>query len=1698
MPCKHIVKSSEKGGAREGMPGKRIGSKKKKNDERLFTDQRYRILFESSADAIMLLDADHFFDCNRATLDMFGLSKEEFIRLHPSEISPPVQPNGMNSREDADRKIAEAFSKGINRFEWVHCRSNGEEFTCTVWLTAFPLEGRQVLQATVRESSIQAEASMDLEAHRLKLQMLLEEKIIALKKELDDRKKAEMEVRRLIKAVETSFNAVALFDMEMNLQYANHAFCRLANIKEGQIQLKAASDFVDSQSLSAIQDTIQRSMEGQEPELIDIKAKNVDGRELWVQVAGSIIFNEAGDPEGLLAIINDITEKKKMLDALKESETKFKTMVEKSADGVVILQGGKIVYMNPSLAALSGYTLEEQLGRNFTENLVPEERKKVKESYLARLGGKKIPPIYDTVVMRKDGKHVPIEINATIMEYNGAPADFVYVRDLSERKHSMDEIRLAKERLEYILGATNTGYDIIDPKYNVVYVDPTWSKTLGDYRGKKCYDYFMGFKKPCDGCGIQKALKTKKTIVTEEFLKKENRYIEVHTIPFLTDEGNWLVAEFNIDITERKKSEAQLRNITDSMLDVVCHVDTEGNIVYISPSAEKMLGYSISDIMKKPFKDYMHSEDLGIMNRLAMDLAQEIGTGKAEFRLRNFKGDYFWIEALGRLMISNEGQIAGALFGIRDISERRHAEAALRESEQKFRNLADNSPNMIFINYKGQVVYANKMCELMMGYTTEDFYSPSFDMMNIIHPNYRDQIKENLTKHFSGKDILPYEYKLITKQGDEIHAIINTKLIDYHGEPAILGIVTDITKSKHIEEEIRKSEEKYRRLVETTGTGYVVLNTKGQVIDANAEYIRLTGRKTLSQILGHNVIEWTAPHDLKRNAIEVRKCFETGFVRNLELDYIWKDGTITPIEINATVVTGPKEKQIITICRDISERKTAERIFKEREEKYRKLMETANDAIFLADAKTGILIDANQKATELTGLTRDELIGMHQTKLHPPTEVKKYLKIFKSHVKDGRAIHQDIFVIHKDGHRIPVSISASVFELGGLIVNQGIFHDLTERVEAENAVKEADEKVRSLFTSMEDLVFGFNPDGIFISSHTPPAGKLYIPPEMFIGKNHKEVMPPHISKLIEIGMKRNRKNQSYDFEYPLDLQGQETWFSAKMSPVFLDGKFNGSVAVVRDITTKKSIEKALQTSEQVYKGLYESTMALGDLSDLTRIMEVIAEQARNMLEGECSTIYLWSEEKGVLVPYYSNARGDKDKFMEFEIKPGVGVTGHVAGKREGHYANYNDPKGGKAYIPGTGTERDHLQSIIAEPMISENRLIGVINVIAEERTFNNEDLAKLRILAKQATIAYIHTNNLNELMKSEERFRKMGDNIHDGLTIIEDGHVTYINDRATEIYGYNAEELKNMSHLELIIPEDREQMKQIIQNARESGVQLGEIEFWIQAKDGTRRYVRTRTSTSREGDRTSEFIITTDITARKTAEDENKRKMMKYLLEDGRIYLVKEFRPAMSLEAFNDLLNLEYFGLIMSRTPKKDLLRSVTGPFEHFWLGEQMEGDALFQKMLASVGGMKGKSVILIDRLDYLIFKYGFKETLTFIFWLRDMIYLKEQIVIVSMDTSTMKEDELNVMQKEFNQIELRQTPRPSEELFEIAQLIYDRNSAGVKPSFSEIGEELALSKPTFRKRVRNLISLGYAVEVTKGNRKVLELTQKGRSLFFK
>ena len=139
-----------------------------------------------------------------------------------------------------------------------------------------------------------------------------------------------------------------------------------------------------------------------------------------------------------------------------------------------------------------------------------------------------------------------------------------------------------------------------------------------------------------------------------------------------------------------------------------------------------------------------------------------------------------------------------------EVAERKQVEEALLKSGQKFRDMAYDLPSMIFVNQGGKVVYANPTCHELMGYRLEEFLSPDFNFLSLIAPESREFIKEKLSYHLQGKELTQYEYTLLTKDGKRLNAIMTSRLIDYEGESAILGIITDITELKKKSEALKR------------------------------------------------------------------------------------------------------------------------------------------------------------------------------------------------------------------------------------------------------------------------------------------------------------------------------------------------------------------------------------------------------------------------------------------------------------------------------------------------------------------------------------------------------------------------------------------------------------------------------------------------------------------------------------------------------------------------------------------------------------------------------------------------------------------------------------------------------------------------------------------------------------------------------
>lgn len=218
----------------------------------------------------------------------------------------------------------------------------------------------------------------------------------------------------------------------------------------------------------------------------------------------------------------------------------------------------------------------------------------------------------------------------------------------------------------------------------------------------------------------------------------------------------------------------------------------------------EIIGYSTEELRMVSFVELIHPQDRQMVaERHQLRLKGENLPSVYPFRIVDKNEVVKWVE-INSVKIDWEGRPATLNF-LMDITQRRQAEESLRESEEKFRNLADQSPNMIFINSKGRVVYVNKACEDLMGYPKEKYLAPDFDFMTIIAPESRELIIKNFKKHTSGEEVAPYEYSLITKDGKKIDAIITSKLIKFQDDFAILGIITDITERIGAEKKLKES-----------------------------------------------------------------------------------------------------------------------------------------------------------------------------------------------------------------------------------------------------------------------------------------------------------------------------------------------------------------------------------------------------------------------------------------------------------------------------------------------------------------------------------------------------------------------------------------------------------------------------------------------------------------------------------------------------------------------------------------------------------------------------------------------------------------------------------------------------------------------------------------------------------------------------
>jgi PAS domain S-box-containing protein len=407
-------------------------------------------------------------------------------------------------------------------------------------------------------------------------------------------------------------------------------------------------------------------------------------------------------------------------------------------------------------------------------------------------------------------------------------------------------------------------------------------------------------------------------------------------------------------VEELAESRANYSLAMDAMLDGIHVVDRDLRFLLVNkPLIEWTRGFGISgDLIGKTLREVFAF----LPDRVWEEYRQVFNTGKllATVEMTMVDGREVFTETT-KVPITEDRKVTRVMTILHDVTEQRRIEHALRESEEKFRTLAEESPNMIFIMVGERVVYTNQRSLEVLGYSREEFYSPKMNTMMLIAPEYLEKTSRAFARYLEGQEVEAFEYALITRSGKRIPAIIATRLIDYEGKRALMGVITDISARKAAEEALRTSEEKYRTFVENfQGIAYRGA-LDGTPMFFEGDVMRITGYSEGEFLAGQPKWEDIIHRDDRARATK-RFVLDsaTGGESGLEKEYriVRKDGTVLWVHQSVRPVRDEAGTPIFIqgAVYDITARKRAE----EGRERERKAFRVIADSAVLDEDASGV------------------------------------------------------------------------------------------------------------------------------------------------------------------------------------------------------------------------------------------------------------------------------------------------------------------------------------------------------------------------------------------------------------------------------------------------------------------------------------------------------------------------------------------------------------------------------------------------------------------------------------------------------------------------------------------------------------------------------------------------------------------------
>jgi PAS domain S-box-containing protein len=765
----------------------------------------------------------------------------------------------------------------------------------------------------------------------------------------------------------------------------------------------------------------------------------------------------------------------------------------------------------------------------------------------------------------------------------------------SEYGRTEEEIKSLKQPMEFILGATKTGLDIIDSEFNIRYIDPEWKRVYGDPIGKKCYEYFMGRNEVCPDCGIVKALETKSIAVTEEVLVKENnRPIQVTTIPFQNDKGEWLVAEVNVDITERKRVEEALRKSESKYRTLVENIPQKifiknQNSVYISCNEnyakdlkikpDEIAGKTDCDFYPTELAEKYRADDQRIMRSENIENIEER-------YIQN--GRELWVHTVKTPIKDEKGQCVGLLGIFWDITERKRAEEEL----QRTHFAIDSTPEGIaWLDKNFHYIYVNQgMCR-MLGYTRDELLSLKPSEIDLMFPQVppselwvemrgiKSQVREAL---FRRKDSTTFPVELTIDH------------IVFKDEEYIFAIMRDITERKKAEENLRLSEEKFAKAFNASPSAVFITTLKeGRFIEINKSGVNMFGYEP-DEIVGRTVKELHLWADLGSRDALIHSLQKEGAVHNMEIKLCRKSGEVFDALISVDVIDIEGERCLLSTASDITERKKVEEALRKSEDRYRSSIELTNQMAWTTNAD-GEVVEDIPTWRKYTGQSYEEVKGFGWSKTLHPDDAKRTVQVWMKAVETKSAYETEYRIRRYDGvYRDFLARGIPVFKEDGSIQEWvGTCVDITERKRAEEVLRQTRDYLEGLFNyanapiicwDAKFKITRFNHAFEHLTNHKA---------EVVIGKDLSILFPKESREESLIKIERTLSGEYWDVvEIPILRKGGDIrivlWNSANVYAE--DGKtLIATIAQGQDITERKRAEEVLRESEERYKALFEGS-----------------------------------------------------------------------------------------------------------------------------------------------------------------------------------------------------------------------------------------------------------------------------------------------------------------------------------------------------------------------------------------------------------------------------------------------------------------------------------------------------------------------------